>query len=74
MQPDRTKEQLQVEQAATQAAVAATIGMLMNVTQVIAEATTGYHKKLIDGGIASDAAAQMTLLFHAWLMSQMPRS
>lgn len=39
--------------------------------QVIAEAVTGYHKKLVDGGIPAEIAGQMAHEFHETMMDML---
>lgn len=46
------------------------IKALMDMTQVIAETTVGYRKRLVDGGVSVEVAEQMTRDFHDMLLTQ----
>lgn len=48
----------------------AQIEAVMTMTQVMAETTVGYHKKLLDGGINPEVASQMTKDFHDMIIAQ----
>lgn len=39
--------------------------------QVIAETVVGYHKKLVDGGIALESASKMAEEYHTALLNMM---
>lgn len=44
------------------------IEAIMSMTQLMAETTNGYFKKLTDGGIPADIAGEMTKEFHHMLV------
>lgn len=46
----------------------------LDALSLIAEATAGYRKKLVDGGVGPEAADEMSKEYHAVLIDQMRTS